>query len=145
MSNMLCSVNASMRIRTGAAIALTLALSALPAAAEDLYVHAGTPPGNGSQASPYQTITAAVARARNDRLTMAVPDAETIVVHVRAGKYFGSYDKKGPGIIEPLPILLDVPNLELRGDTVLAFDTSGWPTGAVEGTETYEVDLEQYH
>jgi len=29
-----------------------------------------------------------------------------------------------------------VPNLELRGETVLALDADGWPTGAVSGTET---------
>jgi hypothetical protein len=117
-------------------LALTLALAARPAAAEDLYVDATSqPPGDGSQGSPYPTISAAVARARNDRLTMAVPDSETIVVHVRAGEYFGSYVHTGSGN-ELLPILLDVPNLELRGDTVLVFDADGWPTGAVNGTET---------
>ena len=125
-----------MRFAIALPLALTLALAARPAAAEDLYVDASQPPGNGSPGSPYQTISAAVARARNDRLTGAVPDSETIVVHVRAGEYFGSYDKKGPGIIEPLPILLDVPNLEMRGDTVLTLDAYGWPTGAVNGTET---------
>jgi hypothetical protein len=125
-----------MRIDFVLSLAFTLALSARPAAAEDLYVDASQPAGDGSLGSPYQTISAAVARARNDRLTMAVPDSETIVVHVRAGEYFGSYDKKGPGIIEPLPILIDVPNLEMRGDTVLTLDADGWPTGAVKGTET---------
>jgi hypothetical protein len=124
-----------MRIEFALALAFTLALDARPAAAEDLFVDASQPPGNGSQGSPYQTISAAVARARNDRLTMAVPDSETIVVHVRAGEYFGSYSHAG-SVIEELPILLDVPNLELRGDTVLALDAAGWPTGAVNGTET---------
>jgi len=125
-----------MRFFIAHTLALTLALAARPAAAEDLYVDASQPPGNGSQGSPYQTISAAIARARNDRMTMAVPDSETIVVHVRAGEYFGSYAHAGQGF-EQLPILLDVPNFELRGDTVLALDAEGWPTGAVNGTETW--------
>lgn len=116
---------------------LLVAVLAGSAQAEDIYVNGGNPAGgDGSSANPFQTITQALVEARADRL--ALPSTETIVIHVAhvAGGYHGTYNRPVPKGFEALPLILDVANLELRGETVLTFDASGLPTGFVSGTET---------
>jgi hypothetical protein len=116
--------------------ALLLAALAGPARAEDIFVDANAaPPGDGSAARPYPTITAGLAHARAERGAGAISPEETIAVHVASGTYLGSFVASGPAL-EALPLLLDIPNLTLAGATVLTLDASGLPTGTVKGTET---------
>ena len=107
------------------------------AGAEDLYVDAGAAPGgDGSARAPYLRITDGLERARRDRQGGL---GETITIHVAPGTYSGSYSSarlnREPGL-ELLPILINVPNLTLRGATKLLQDVSELPTGAQPGTET---------
>jgi hypothetical protein len=92
--------------------------------AEDIFV-----PGD------FPTITLALAQARVDRLSPGLQPKEPIVIHVGPGHFIGSYTKTGQAI-ETLPLYLDIPNLELRGGTILTIDANGLPTGFVSGTET---------
>jgi hypothetical protein len=75
--------------------------------------------------SQFATIHAALAQARTDRLSLTFSPNETIVIHVSPGRY-----------VEEWPLILDVPNLRLEGDTSLTVDASGLPTGFVDSTET---------
>lgn len=107
------------------------------AQAEDIFVNGGNlAGGDGSSANPFPTITQALVKARVDR--PALPSTEMIIIHVAhvAGGYRGTYNTPVPEGFEPLPLILDVPNLELRGETVLTFDASGLPTDFERGTET---------
>jgi hypothetical protein len=108
--------------------------------AADLYTDANVAAnGDGSVARPFWRITEAVESARALRRTGAIPSSERIVIHVAAGVYFGSKENpvlnKNPRY-EPLPILLNVPNLTLAGATVLTTDARGLPTGMMPGSET---------
>jgi hypothetical protein len=78
--------------------------------------------GDGTAAKPYNTIAAAVARAR------VVGGDPTIKVE--------------PGLYElASTIIIDIP-LDLVGSSVLEIDSNGWPTGvASPGTETRIVGL----
>jgi hypothetical protein len=71
--------------------------------------------------SQFATIQAALAQARLDRLSTS----ETIVIHVASGKY-----------VETLPLILDIPNLQLEGETTLTMDANGVPTGFVGSGST---------
>jgi hypothetical protein len=107
------------------------------AGTEDLYVDANAAPGgDGSARAPYLRITDGVERARSDRQAGLEED---ITIHVASGTYSGSYTSarlnREPGL-EILPILINVPNLTLRGATKLLEDASDLPTGAQPGTET---------
>ena len=84
------------------------------ARAEDIYVP-----------SQFATIQAALVQARIDRLSSRLPKNETIVIHVGGGEY-----------VETLPLILDVPNLRLEGETMLTTDANGLPTGFVAWTAT---------
>ena len=104
-------MNPKIRVMLGL---LLCTASAFYARAEDLYV-----PGH------LATIQAALAQARIDRLSPGLPKNETIVIHVGAGQY-----------VETLPLVLDVPNLRLEGETSLTTDANGLPTGFVASTGT---------
>jgi hypothetical protein len=95
--------------------------------------------GDGTAARPYWRITEAIERARLLRQTAAIPFSERIDIHVAPGAYLGSKESsvlnQNPRY-EPLPILLNVPNLTLAGATVLTLDARGLPTGVVPVTET---------
>src|SRR5215813_15510851 len=75
--------------------------------------------------SQFATIQAALTQARIDRLSPGFPADETIIIHVAAGRY-----------VETLPFVLDVPNLQLEGETTLTSDANGLPTGFVASTGT---------
>src|ERR1043166_6751220 len=117
-----------------------VALFVVPAHAADLYADASvTVNGDGTAARPYWRITDAVARARLLRRTAAIPLSERIIIHVAPGAYLGSKENsvlnQNPRY-EPLPILLNVPNLTLAGATVLTLDARSLPTGVLPGTES---------
>lgn len=118
-------------------LTLFATLAGQRALAEDIFVNgANLADGNGSSANPFRTITQALVKARADRSRLS--SEETIIIHVAHvdGGYHGTYDRPVPTGFESLPLILDVPNLELRGETVLTFDTQGLPTGFEKGTET---------
>ena len=97
-------------------IAFTLVFTALvgQARGDSIFVNAAANPrGDGSGASPYQTISAAIAKAREIRERKA---HSKIVVHVAPGVYS-----------EVFPIYLNVSNLELRGSTQIIDDDDGLP------------------
>jgi len=96
------------------AICLLSTTIVVNACAEDLYV-----PGQ------FTTIQAALAQARIDRLSSGLPPNETIVIHVASGQY-----------VETWPLILDVPNLSLEGETSLTTDGNGLPTGFVDSSAT---------
>ena len=96
------------------AVSLLLATVAVNARAEDLYVP-----------NQFATIQAAIAQARIDRLSPDFSPNETIIIHIAAGQY-----------VEKLPLILDVPNLRLEGETTLTTDGNGLPIGFVDSTET---------
>jgi hypothetical protein len=119
-----------------------------PAVAEDLYVNASAPSnGSGSLQHPYWRITDAVTRARNDRRNAVIPLAETITIHVAPGTYIGSFFNTGPHI-EPLPIVLNVPNLVIQGSTALDLDSGGLPYRVAKNTAqsvlAADADLNDY-
>lgn len=129
-------------------LAVTLQLVRVTWAA-DLYVDAGaTTSGDGSSSNPYARITDSLDRARNLRQGALISPDETIVVHVAPGVYLGS---KEPSVLaqnprcEVLPLLLNVPNLELRGSTAVTTDAHGLPTGLDPGTETLLATQDHYN
>jgi hypothetical protein len=104
--------------------------------------------GDGSENNPYRTISKAVDRARRIRSHCEDP----IVIHVGPGEYFtdsavealcgvavGACEYLGDSSVEALPILLDVPDLELRGSTVLDTDQRGLPTGTFSNASTFTI------
>ncbi len=115
-------------------VALPTLLLARPALAEHrhLYVDAGaTQNGDGSRHRPFWRITNAVVRARELRQDDSDPE-ERIVIHVRPGTYVGSYDSShlaNNPRLELLPIIINVPDLNLEGGTELDEDEGGLPTG----------------
>jgi len=113
-----------------------IALASLgPLQAADLYVDGRIATGgDGSATSPYARITDAVERARQFRHSAVIPATETIFVHVAPSTYMGSYGAPGSNQrLELLPIVLNVPNVVLRGATVLALDAQGLPIGVTPG------------
>jgi len=95
-------------------ISLFLTTVGVNVGAEDLYVP-----------NQFTTIQAAIAQARIDRFSPGFSPNETIVIHVAAGLY-----------VKKLPLILDVPNLRLEGETILTTDGNGLPIGFVDPTET---------
>jgi hypothetical protein len=97
-----------------------------------LYVDAAaTENGDGSRHRPFWRITDAVERARVLRQEDSRHE-KRIVIHVLPGIYTGSYHSShlsdNPRL-EPLPIILNVSNLRLEGETQLDEDSDGLPTG----------------
>src|SRR5712664_1621468 len=109
-------------------------LLARPAQAEHRHFYvdaAATQNGDGSRHRPFWRITNAVVRARELRQDDSDPE-ERIVIHVRPGTYVGSYDPShlaNNPRLELLPIIINVPDLNLEGGTELDQDEGGLPTG----------------
>lgn len=114
-------------------IAKTLVSSSQPesvgASNVELYVDtAANPGGDGSENNPFRRITDAVAQAR---LIWQVNTNAKIEIWVKPGTYVGRYSNTDPNI-EDLPIRLDVPNLQLKGNTSMLLDDHDLPTGEIE-------------
>ena len=84
-------------------------------AAAVIFVHSEAgPDGDGSASAPYETIAAAVQRAREIRAQ--IPATTKIRLHVAPGEY-----------VEEFPIYLNVSNVDLHGSTRLLEDEDGLP------------------
>jgi hypothetical protein len=114
---------------------MTVSLLATGAAqAESIFVDRSSPAGgDGSASAPYRTITEALELARTIRFGAdgSLASKERINVHVAAGTYVGSFSPSSDPLTEKLPVLLNVPQLNLKG--ALGFDSAGQ---IIEGTET---------
>jgi hypothetical protein len=100
--------------------------------------------GDGSYANPYRRITDAVVRARSDREAGAIPPEMAIRIHVAPGTYVGSFFPEGLAghpDFELLPIVINVPRLELYGSTPLVLDPRGLPTAAGSGATILRPDF----
>lgn len=90
---------------------------------------------DGSQSAPFKTITKALELARKIRFGAPAagidPSPKTINVHVAAGTYIGSFVPTGDPLIEMLPIILNIPKLNLKGE--LRFNENG---DVIEKTDT---------
>ncbi|MBA3567761.1 MAG: hypothetical protein H0W28_00190 [Pyrinomonadaceae bacterium] len=96
------------------AFTLVIAVFGGQARGDSIFVDAGANPGgDGSAAAPYQTITEAIAQAREIR--QRKPHSK-INVHVAPGVYS-----------EAFPIYLNISKLSLRGSTKLIEDHAGLP------------------
>lgn len=99
-----------------------------------LTVSADATPGDGLQ---FTTIGAALEAARAGRLARGeATDARCrITINVAPGVYQGSATEPATGLIEHFPLMVDVPDITLRG--ALKVERSGWgrATGEVIGTE----------
>src|SRR5687768_3355180 len=102
-----------------------------------LVVDSATSVTTGAQAGtadlPFKRITDALARARTLRATTDAP----IVVSVSAGTYVGSYTSAATATaFEVLPLIVNVSDLELRGQTPLVVSADALPTGFVTASAT---------
>lgn len=105
---------------------------------------------DGSKKSPFKTITRALEAARVLRFGSAQLGVRassvpiTIKVARSATPYVGSFDAATSDPASPsydptkeiFPLILNVPCLELRGETCLEYDERCLPVGVVDGTET---------
>jgi Right handed beta helix region len=95
-------------------------------AQKELYVDvAASPGGDGSKQAPFRRITDAVNYVRG------FPLGRGFEILVEPGTYVGRYSNTDPGL-EDLPIVLDYPNLKLKGSTSMLADENGLPTGEIE-------------
>src|SRR5262245_51234815 len=122
--------------RPGVCVGLLVALAGNALARETIYVDASAPPGGvGTAGSPLRRITDALDAARAFRSASGEP----IVIHVARGTYEGTFDPaqlaRYPAL-EAYPLVINVRGLTLQGETVLAEDALGLPTGVVPGSET---------
>lgn len=91
-----------------------------------LYVDvAANPGGDGSKQAPFRRITDAVNYVRG------FPLGGKFEIRVEPGTYVGRYSNTDPSL-EDLPIVLDYPNLKLKGSTSMLADENGLPTGEIE-------------
>jgi hypothetical protein len=105
---------------------------------------------DGSAPAPFRTITRGLDLARKIRLGSSEENIKaspaTINVHVAPSltPYVGSFD---PAVFDPvspsydpskerLPLLLNIPRLNLRGETRLVEGEDGLPAAIIQGTET---------
>ena len=107
-----------------------------------LYVDASAEfPGSGRSESPFRRVTDAVNLARCIRQAEGDYDSADapLEIQVEAGEYVGAYTRNvlaKDETLEELPIILNVPNLILRGSTILELDDDGRPTWEVDGSGT---------
>jgi len=96
------------------------------------------PAGTRGDGVHFTTITAAVAAARSARLARNELDiaACRITIRVVAGPVVGSTAVTTDPTREQFPIVIDVPDITIRGATVLPVDGSGRATGAAVTTAT---------
>ena len=105
---------------------------------------------DGTASAPFRTITRALDHARRLRFGSSAagvsPSVNTIIVHIApsAAPYVGSFD---PAVFdaasplydpskEMLPLMLNIPRLDLRGGTRLLEDADGLPSTVVPETVT---------
>jgi hypothetical protein len=121
-------------------MASVVILVAAPAVhADSIFVNKQSTAGyeDGSQQAPFRTITRALALARSIRFgdVERPPSSRMINVHVAAGEYIGSYDPAVSNPLSPsydpsmetLPLLVNVPQMQMIGETVLLLDDEGRP------------------
>ena len=87
----------------------------------------------------FRRITSALASVRNGRLARGelTSAACPISIEVAAGIYRGTVASPAPPDLEQFPIVVDVPDIALRGAMMMERDAAGRATGnAVEGIET---------
>ncbi len=84
--------------------------------------------GDGSKHAPFRRITDAVNTAR---AVWQADNTAKIEIRVEPGTYVGRYSNTDPAL-ENLPIILDIPNLRLKGSTSMLTDEGGLPTGVIE-------------
>ncbi len=95
-------------------------------AQKQLYVDAAANPGgDGSKQAPFRRITDAVNYVRG------FPLGGRFEILVEPGTYVSRYSNTDPSL-EDLPIVLDYPNLKLKGSTSMLADENGLPTGEIE-------------
>lgn len=93
------------------------------------------PGGSGLPDAPVGRLTDAIALAAQMRAATGETEEATRRIAIRAapGVYKGSFSATAlavnPGW-EPLPLILDVPGVDLLGSTEVALDDDGLPTGA---------------
>ncbi len=114
-------------------ITLFLALGIAVAAAaqeEHIFVNGAVHPKlerDGSEGAPFRTITEALELAREIRFGCPAhgvsPSTGTINVHVARGTYTGVFTADHDALLETFPIVLNVPNLRLKG--ALRFNANG--------------------
>jgi hypothetical protein len=122
-------------MRNLAFVALSLLALAGRAEAVDLLVAPAAATGACGDSATFARITDALACARQLRRAIADP----IVVHVAAGTYRGSFDPSALAAhpaLEVLPLVLNVANLALEGETVLQLDANGRPTDLAASGDT---------
>ncbi len=99
------------------------------------------PPFNGTRNHPYKRLTDALAKARQIRSEDGDLESakKKIVIEVGPGVYTGSYDEATLNAnpdFEVLPLLVNMPNVQIRGSSQI-IPEDGLPSGSlVEGTET---------
>jgi hypothetical protein len=117
-------------------VALLLLGTAARAEAEiDLFVAPGAAPSPCGNGATFARITDALACARCLRLA----SGDAIVVHVAAGTYRGSYDPAALAAnpaLEVLPLVINVSDLALEGETVLRLDKGGLPADVAAQGDT---------
>jgi hypothetical protein len=84
----------------------------------------------GDGARLYPRITDALARARAFRATSDAP----VDIAVRPGTYVGTFGANADGALEDLPLVLNVPNLRIHGNTRLRLDAAGRPVGPLDAS-----------
>jgi hypothetical protein len=87
----------------------------------------------------FRRITSALATVRNGRLARGELTAAAcpITIEVSAGTYRGTVANPAPADLEQFPIIVDVPDIALRGAMTMERDAAGRATGnAAEGIET---------
>lgn len=94
----------------------------------DLVVDPAAATGDGRH---FKTITSAVAAAKVVRLAHNEIDGAAcrITISVAAGTLRGSTAASTDATLEKFPIVIDVPDITIRGSTVVPLDASGRPTG----------------
>ena len=109
-----------------------LALLAAGSYETRLFVDPTKPPIAGLR---FRRLTDAVDAARASRLARGELTRAACRIHiaVAAGDYVGSFDAAAPATHERLPILIDVPDLTIRGATHLGRDEAGRPVPPADG------------
>ena len=94
-------------------------------------LHVATAPGGAGDGVYFERIGSALAAARAGRLARGetVSAACRITIEVPAGEYLGTAGAPASGRIEHFPLVVDVPDITLRGALKMEIDGSGRATG----------------
>lgn len=95
-------------------------------------LHVGTAPDGTGDGLYFERIGSALEAARDGRVDRGgtVSAACRITIEVPAGEYFGSAFAPASGRTEHFPLVIDVPDVTLRGALQMEIDSSGRATGA---------------